>query len=269
MGASSSKSSSKPVDMTPQAFKNLQQPFANLLTDVMNSFNASGGAQALTQGYKGDLVAPITEGETQALDQLNQQTNGQNLNSLIQEGNSAENAAASVQKLGVGGDPNDPLLSAYIKAAQRPTQQALEETLSRTLPGRFALAGQQTQPQSSSAFDRAAAIATRGAADAMGDIGTKISYQDLAAGRDRTATAQQGAMDRSLTAQKQQVDQTVQNLQSQALPRLINDMGIERGIDAFNARMTALLGGLGIAGGTTTPVISTKSSSSSGGFNLK
>lgn len=282
MGASSSKSSSKPKDMTPQAFKDLQQPFADVVGQLLGQLGDSTMGGDIANGYQGQTVAPITKNETSTLAQLQGQTSNANavdttaLQNAAQEGSSSAAAAQAVKALGIGADPNNPLLKAYIEAAQRPTQQALEETLSRTLPGRFTAAGQKVQPNSSSAFDRAAAIATRGTADALGDIATKISYQDYDAGQNRTMTAQQAALDRgqsATTAQQQiqtaEVDNTVKNLQAQALPRLIQDLGIERGMDVFNNKVNSLLGTLGVAAGTTRPVISSSSSSSSGGFNLK
>jgi len=199
-----------------------------------------------------------------------------------------------------GYDPNseNPFLAAAIQAAQRPTLQGLTETLTRDLPGRFTQAGQFTQPQGSSAFDRAAAIATRGASDAMGDIATKLSYQTTSdqlnrafqanqsarAAEDTSNQAQlarqnqnsQNAQDRQIQAaglapqvSKQQVDNMVSNLQAQALPRLIQEYGIERGMDEFNNRMNSLLSVLGIAGGVTQPTVSQSSKSSQAGVSLK
>jgi uncharacterized membrane protein len=197
-------------------------------------------------------------------------------------------------------DPNseNPFLAAAIEAAQRPTMQALTETLSRTLPGRFTQGGQFTQPQGSSAFDRAAAIATRGAGDTMGDIATKLSYQTTADQLGRNFQAQQaarGAEDTALQGQlardqeskegaasrqiqaagiapqvsQAQVQNLTANLQAQALPRLIQEYGIERGMDEFNNRMNSLLSVIGIAGGVTQPTVSSKSESSQAGVSLK
>ncbi len=42
----------------------------------------------------------------------------------------------------------------------------------------------------------------------------------------------------------------VQNLQAQALPRMIDDLGIERGLAVFNQRTQALLQVLAIVGGS-------------------
>jgi hypothetical protein len=348
MGFSAGKSSSKPVDMTPTAFKDLQQPFANVIGGLIDQY-LPGAAGDMIQGYQGATTAPVGAAEQAALTQLQQYagqigTGGtgtgaggsgitpaqqQLLDSTMQSGSTPQATADFVGGLGLeaqaqpsladfvsgvggasqtgaySGDPNNPLMTAYIQAAQRQTQQALEETLGRTLPGRFAAAGQQTQPGGSSAFDRAAAIATRGTADALGDIATNISYQSLQGAQAReaaaleaelarrgqtglqtqqlTATAKQNQLDRALGASEQQtqaqvaqsqvtsqdVDTMIKNLQAQALPRMVEDLGVERSMEVFNNKINSLLSTLGIAAGTTRPVVATQSGSSQVGMNLK
>lgn len=262
-----------------------------------------------------------------------------------------------------GGD--NKFSDAYIDQAQRRTMENLTETLDRTLPGRFTQAGQIVSPRGSSAFDRAAAIASRGATQEMGDIATRINYQALESARGREADAlgaelgrrgeenaryaqaQQAQLDRAMqipgmTAQlnnlnaqtnntyanmgqtqantaltmanslgqeaqtnyiqgaqtnntnaqtgllnaqtgtqnaqtgmigsqvkSQEVDTAIKNLQAQALPRLIQDMGVERGMEAFNNQVNSLLAVLGIGAGVTRPVVSQESNSKSGSFSLK
>lgn len=204
----------------------------------------------------------------------------------------------SAQTTGYQMGEQNPFLNAAIEAAQRPTLQGLEETLSRTLPGRFTEAGQFKQPGGSSAFDRAGAIATRGASDALADIATNLSYTMYEAERGRQFEAQEGAraredaqmkgeLDRifgarenernrqneaaglTSTVKAQEVDNMVKNLQAQALPRLINEFGIERGIEQFNNQVNTLLAVLGIAGGVTAPTIGNSQKSSSMQASIK
>lgn len=442
MGGSKSSSSSKPVDMTPEAFKALQGPFGEVLGNMIGKYTP-GGVDAIMGGYKGPTTAPITGNEQNALNQINQTATkaGQPqtpTNSLAQptqvpgaaqqqtpaylqqlqqqslqtpqtaQGPSqqskdlmaatgatgtAPGAANFVQATGTGnankgsiadftagnaaasqtgafGGPN-PFSGAFIDQAQRRTMENLEETLSRTLPGRFTQAGHIVQPQGSSAFDRAAAIASRGATQEMGDIATRINYQSLADAQNREATAMgaeqarrgegdartdaaiQAQLDRAMqipgmeaqienlganTSQvlgtlpgqfadtalrlsqtrgqeaqtgltnaqtgtqnaqtgkvaadtdatkaatkgqdaqtdltrsqigTQEMDTMIKNLQAQALPRLIQDMGVERGMEAFNNQVNSLLSTLGIAAGVTRPVIGNESSSKSGSVQLK
>lgn len=346
MSANASRSSSKPVDVTPKSFKDLQQPFANTLRGLLDQYNSSNAGSNLVSGYTGPTAAPISSGEQAGLAQtqglannigsgnagnVNTQADKNVNNALTQAGASTGNIADYANALmganknptssltssnfladlnGASGgvfstDNNNPFLQAAIQAAQRPTLEGLTQTLTRDLPGRFTQAGQFVQPGSSSAFDRAAAIATRGTANALGDIATNMSYSNYndAAARaaaalgqyttgqqqansqtqQLTAEQQQQAVSNSLAAQNQNnqnattastvqgqdINNSIANLQAQALPRLIQDLGIERGTEAFNNNINSILAGLGIASGVTRPVVANSSSSSSGGFGLK
>lgn len=317
MGGSKSSQSSKPKDMTPEEFKKLQGPFAGVLGEMINKY-VPQGTDAIMGGYKGPLTTQPTSAETgilQQMQQTQQQTNPAVNATLANTAASGMTPGAvndfvgqlgfqPQQSLGQFGQDlagasgtgafstsaDNPFLKSYIEAAQRPTLQGLEETLSRTLPGRFTQAGHLIQPKGSSAFDRAAAIATRGATQEMGDIATRMSYQAAEAARGREADAlgaelgrrgqmsqlEQGAkqqqLDRALQVpqiQQQQMDSMIKNLQAQALPRLISDLGIERGMEAFNNQVNALLSTLGITAGVTRPVISQESSGKSSSFQLK
>lgn len=330
---------------------------------------AAGPSQAAKDLMASTAATGTAQGATDFTGQLGIKNN-QSLNAFT-----GANQAAS--KTGAFGGPN-PFSDAYIDQAQRRTTQNLEETLSRTLPGRFTQAGHIVQPQGSSAFDRAAAIATRGATQEMGDIATRINYQSLADAQNREAAAMgaeqarggeadarfdaatQAQLDRAQaipgmeadiagknaqtdytlgqlpgqfadTALKlsqtrgqeantgltgaqtgltnaqtgtqyaqtgkvkadttltnaqtstqdaqtdltrgqigtQEMDAMIKNLQAQALPRLIADMGVERGMETFNNQVNSLLSTLGIAAGVTRPVISQSSESSGGSVGLK
>lgn len=415
MGIGGSSSSSKPVDMTPKAFKQLQAPFASVFASLLgfgppgagqsgngtgwtqdgkggwvfnptggavttttssgNQFGGTGGSRGLrpswmgprdatalgsggnrfnTMGnnqptttttiapgtgtqstdpnqilagipkYQGDITSEIGANEQAILDQLMQSMGGGSgsttagptqqaqdyLNQVMsgsfmpgqanQAGMTqfAQMLQGAAQTPGYNANEANPFLDAAIRAAQRPTLQGLEETLSRTLPGRFTEAGQFKQPGGSSAFDRAGAIATRGASDALADIATNLSYATMEAERGRQFEAQEGARSRedaqmkaeldrifgaregergrqneaaglTSTLQTQEVDNMVKNLQAQALPRLINEYGIERGIEQFNNQVNTLLATLGIAQGVTAPSIGNSQKSSSAQLSLK
>lgn len=231
------QSSSTPTDVTPPEFSALRSPFASALQTQLQT----GGPS-----YSGPLNAPIGANETSTLQQLMGQT-GPNtarsgyLNNVL-SGNYLP-----------GGQNQNPFLESLIKSAQRPTFQGLEETLSRTLPGRFTQAGQFINPQGSSAFDRASAIAARGASDTAGDIATKLS----AGAYDTERNLQQQAVPLS----QAEVDTTVKNLQAQALPRLIQELGIERGLAEFQRRTSSILDLLKTIGGVTSPSIAQTSQS--------
>jgi hypothetical protein len=202
------------------------------------------------------------------------------------------------------GQAQNPFLQAYTQAQQRTTMDQLTQALTRDLPSRFTAGGQFVQPQGSSAFDRAAALASNGAANAMGDIASNIGYNAYASDRALQAnaindqqnrelqaatgtagnalTAAQGNQSTDLAAQTQnqntgmaqvagqqagvglqqaQIDTMIKNLQAQALPRLIQEQGIDRGVDAFNQQMNSLLQVLGITANVTQPTVANSSKS--------
>lgn len=240
----SSTSTSKPKDMTPDEYVGLRDPFAQSLLSMLTS---SGGPS-----YTGPLNANITGNEQDLLRQLMGMTGaGTQRSGVI--GNTLSGAYLP------GGAQANPFLEAAIQAAQRPTLQGLEETLSRTLPGRFTQAGHFTQPQGSSAFDRAAAIATRGAADAMGDIATKMSFGAY--------ESERGRQQEAISLDRAEVDTTISNLQAQALPRLIEELGIERGLQEFQRRTATLLDVLKTIAGVTTPTVANEQKSTSTGHS--
>lgn len=288
----SSSQSSEPVDVVPGALKGLRRPYANLIQNLL----AGGGKQATgvlfrdmydketrqamgrnqRRTIKGQiaatqaipnyqtatgnpLVAPITSGEQSIVDKITQ-------SATSPTGNTAQIDQYLKDVIGgnylPGQEGNNPFLQAAIEAAQRPTLQGLEETLGRTLPGRFTLSGQQTQPRGSSAFDRAAALATGQTATALGDIASQISFGAYEGERGR----QQEAVGLS----QAQVDTTVKQLQAAALPRLIQDLGVERGLAEFQNRTEQLLKLLAVV--TQTPLVQTgqksQSESSGLGFNF-
>lgn len=230
-----SQQSSTPQDMTPDAFKGLQGPFAQFLQQMLQQ---QGGPK-----YGGPLTADMSGNENSLLGGLMNPTNGNNRQGLL---NSTMNGNF------LPGQPGgNPFLESAISAAQRPTLQGLTETLTRDLPGRFTQAGQFVQPEGSSAFDRAAAIATRGAADAMSGIATNMSYQ----GYNDERTRQMQAVPLS----QAEVDTTIKNLQAQALPRMIQENGIDRGIGLFKDQTQQLMQILGILAGVTQPTIASSS----------
>lgn len=225
-GGSTSKQDSRPVDTTPDELKKLREPFVSGLTDVIQG----GGAPA----YGGQLTAGLTEPERGGLigtEQAAFDPTRKNLLNYTQAGGFLP---------GQGG--SNPFLEAAIKAAQRPTMQGLEEVLGRTLPGRFTAGGNFTQPQGSSAFDRAAAIATRGAADASGDIATKISSGAY--------ESERGRQQQSIALGQGEVDTMIKNLQAQALPRLIEQYGLDQALKLFQDRTSSLMQALQIAAGS-------------------
>ncbi len=245
-GGSKSKSKSSPVDITPDAFKDLQGPFADVLRQLIGG--GGGDVQGGIPIAEGPFAAPVAAGEQTLLDQLLAKATGGST-SVSQDllGQTASGAFLT----------ENPFLQSQIETAQRTSLQGLEELLTRVLPGRFTQAGQFTQPEGTSAFDRAAAIATRGVAQSQADIASNLAFAGFESERGR----QQEAAIALPQVTEAEVNTLISNLQAQALPRLIEQFGLEAGTEAFNQQINALLQVLAITSGTTQAVSGQTSSS--------
>lgn len=252
-GSSSSQSSvsqSGPVDVTPPEFKALRGPIADALRGFIGGPLPQGGG-TFDPSTSSIYAAPITSQEAQYVAGLAPgadplQTASQNYINKVLSGAFLP-----------GGSQANPFLQATIQAAQRPTLQGLYDTLSRTLPGRFTANGQFIQPQGSSAFDTAAALATGRVSQTLGDIATNI-----AGGAYNTERQlQQGAV----PLQQADVQSTISKLQASALPRLISQYGIDQGLKAFQDRIRTVLSAIQIAEGLPLTAIANQSTSASSG----
>ena len=223
-------------------------PFATSLGGTVNALGTNLGGGLPT--YSGPLSAPIGANESNVLSQLmgSTGTNSPNTGYL--------SSVLSGQYL-PGQPGGNPFLQDAITAAQRTTMDNLTDVLGRTLPGRFTSAGQFTNPQGSSPFDMAAALASRSAGHAMGDIAANMSSN--AFGMERQNQQQAVALN------QQEVQNTVANLQAQALPRMISELGIERGLSLFQTNISGLLQLLQTLGGITGTAIGNTSSGTSTG----
>lgn len=243
-----SESSTKPVDMTPKPFKEVRDPAADILKALFS------GGQANPLGGLGDPTpaptAPIGANEQAILDQLMQQTGPNSQAAQLLQKTLAGNFLP-----GQGG--SNPFLQSAIEAAQRPTLQGLTDVLSKTLPGRFVQAGQFVNPRGSSAFDSTAAGLTRDVGQQLSDIATNMSFGGY--------ESERGRQQEAIKLSQVEVENSIKNLEAQALPRMIQELGIERGMDLFKTKITAILQALGVATGTTV-IASEGSSSSSNGI---
>lgn len=236
-----STATSTPINFTDPALKGLSPDLANALKGLIGGYSAIGSDPNAGQG-KPVVQAGMSDQETNLLGKL--------------AAPGAEAAAYIKRVLGgefLPGQPGaNPFFDAAVRAAQRPTLEGLTETLTRALPGRFTANGQLIQSNEggqggSSAFDRAAAIATRGAANAVGDIATKMGNEQYTNERQNQNVA--AGLDQA------QVDTTVKALQASALPRLIQQNGIEQGLALFQQQTKNLLDLLKTIGAVQAPVI--------------
>ena len=246
------KSKSTPVDMNYEPFQTMSPAVANRIKSVIMPEGLSG-----VPGYEGRLYAPITAREESVLGKA--VTAGTQNPFLASSNRLLEDTIA-----GRYVDPgSNPFLTAYIRASQRPLQQAFEES---TLGDRatFTNAGQNLNE--SSPYARARAIANRGLADAMGDVSTKIGT----AVYDRERQIQAAAPTQASDLQTAELARNVQALSAAGLPRLIEEQGIERGLDIYKQRLAALQNILGLSVTATRPVVAQESSAkgSSWGFGI-
>lgn len=244
-----SSSSSKPKDVTPPEIQGLRGPFAQAIAGLLGFGPSTNleGIPSFSASTGNPMVAPMAAGEQDMLTRL--LAEGQGRADLLNKTTSGHF---------LPGSPGaNPFLDAAIRAAQRPTLEGLEETLGRVLPGRFTQGGQFTQPGGSSAFDRAAAIATRGAAQSMGDIATNLTFG--------VTEAERGRQQQAISLGQEEVKTTISNLQAQALPRMIQDLGIERAQAEFKNRIAALLQALATVTAAPLTTIAQESKSSSTG----
>lgn len=242
-GGSSSTSTSTPTNMNP---------FTSSLGGSVNTLGNSL-AGGLPQ-YTGQLAAPMSGNEGSTLATLMQQTG--------QGGGVAgtNDYLANVLKGNMmpGSPGGNPFLQSAITGAQRTTMDNLTQTLSRSLPGYFTANGQMISPNNngqggSSAFDYAASNATKGAANAMGDIAANMSNNAFNTG----VQQQQGAAQLS----QAEIGNTVQNLQAQALPRMIQQLGITNGLQLYQTNLSGVLNLLNTLGGIAKPVVGQDSQS--------
>lgn len=219
------------VDTTPQAFGELRRPTSDALRNIL-----SGGGQ---QAFSGQMTAPVTGTEQQLLDQIMGQS--QPSGAAQQSMQTLEQAAAGQ---GLSPDSN-PFLAATIQSAQRPL---IEQFNDETLPGlraQFAQAGQQIQGEGSSPFQMAQARASSGLANALGDVSTELSGQNFQQERQRQLQAATAIPE----VERAQLDQSMRALEAQALPRLVEQFGIDRGLEEFRRRQETLMQAIQLAGG--------------------
>jgi len=257
-GGGSKTKGTKPKDLTPALFAGLRPEIAAALEQLIATGGAGFGEAPSATGGAGinaPLVAPITAAETSTLGQLGA---GVAPSATATAGNDLLLRTIQGQFL----DPaSNPFLAAAIQAEQDRLAENFRLIEAPLLQSRFTRAGQSIQPQGSSAFDTAAAIGLRGLSSAQGDIATRLLAENFA----RERGAQQQAVTQTQQISSDETQRLVQSLQAQALPRLIEQHGIDAGLEEFRRRMEMILAALGIGGQLASPTIA----SSGGGSTTK
>lgn len=249
------QSTSTPSNYTDPSLTALAPGLAQFLQQTMNSFSKQTANAGNPATATPTPQAPVTGQEQNILSTLG---------SEVAPGNAAQKYINDV--LGgnyMPGSPNgNPFLAATITAAQRPTLDNLTQTLSRALPGQFTAAGQSINPNSgdnggSSAFDRAAALAFQSAANTSTDIASNIGSNAY-----NTGVAQETA---AAGLDQAQVQTTIQALQASALPRLIQQNGLDQGLALFQQQTANLLDVLKTIGAVQAPTLAATTQSTGSG----
>jgi hypothetical protein len=192
--------------MTAPQFQGLRSPLTSVLGGLLGLpedsliFQGNKGDQVRATGnplagipqYQGQFSAPMTGNEGALLQQLMSQ--GGVRQGLLDQtlGGQFTNVQAN------------PFAQGLLDQGLRKIGETYEQVLGRTLPGQFTKAGQMVQPGGSSAFDRAAALQSRGFANALSDFATNFSSNVYEGERARQQEA--------ITLSQQEVDTTVKNL---------------------------------------------------------
>lgn len=243
--ASVARSQNNPVDMTPNEFVAMR---GNVSNELQNIFG--GGAQQ----YEGPFTAPASDAEMNQLSVLN---------SMARGGGSLESLIGSELEKTISGGYADPESNPYLRSTADAAKRGLTESLDQAdLENRalFSRAGHKIQE--SSPFSTAQSLLGRSYANAVGDVETKIYGDNLQQERDRMQMATQMGTE----FEQMRFVRGLDNLKAQELPRLIADLGIERGISQYNEFMEDVMEALGLATSAASPTLGQEGSSTQVGI---
>lgn len=231
-------------DVTPREFMGLRDDVASRLGEFMQT----GGPS-----FEGEFTADMTGQEQQLLSQVGRSSQFQ---PSEQTGQAMETLSSTAQGEFLSPDSN-PALQQSIEAAQRPVIQQFEQEAMPRLRSEFTQAGQRIQPQGSSPFDRAAGIAQQGLTQELGDISSEMTAQNFQQERDRQQQAAQAVPQLGMQMGQQELESAIQGMEASALPRMIEQQGIDRGLEEFRRQTDAMLSSIQAAGQLSTPTTET------------
>jgi hypothetical protein len=271
------------LDITPDAFKNLRGQIANLISGA-----TSGKTPLSVSGVPaapGPYAAPMTDQESALVNQLFGRAGGTvpqaSLDQILSQftaGNTPLQQAGQQDILKtLGGSylspESNPYLAGTIKAATDPITQAWNEQVLPNLKLGFTKAGQTITGLGSSPFDKAAALASNDYLSQIANTSANLAGQNYQSERDRMLQAlglgqaqtgqqigaqtsnlasQQAQQQQNLAERANQTQELVTTLQSVALPRLIEQYGIDQGTQEFRNRLNTLMQLLNMQAGLST-----------------
>lgn len=238
IGAGGGSSKSRARDATPTLFKR-ERPF------VLSQLKRQIGGNV--PGLEGPYVAPLSQGELTGLDALQANVFGD-------AGLGAAQDAYLDQVLTQTGE--NPFLQATIDAAIRPV---IENAQLQELRDRSAFTGAGQKIQGSSAFAEDRANAVRDTERTVGDIASQIAFQEFENRRQQQLQAVELANSR-FAEQRQAIS-------ALALPRLVEQLGIDRANEELVRRFQVMERALSQLVQLASPRIVTLGSSTQGQAN--
>jgi len=226
------KSSSRPKDLTPKEFR-LKRGF--VADNLVN--RAEGGGPE----NNGPFASPVTRAEQFGLDSLQEGVFGAS-------GLGADQDAAIRNALS-GGQEN-PFLQDTINAATRPI---IENAQLRELQDRNLFTGAGQKIQSSSAFTEDRARSLNDTQRQAFDVASQIAFQDY-----ERRTRQQIE---AVTLANNRFAEQRESIAALALPRLVEQYGLDGANAEINRRFTAMENALTELGNLTSPTVGNKSDS--------
>lgn len=248
-------SSSKPGDYQAAPYQAARPGIADALTQVLQGLTGSVNPAGpdLSPANTSQYAAPLTGQQTGLIDQA--------VGSVQPGGNPLLDAATGMLTKTLNGDylspSSNPFLSATIQAAQDPVMQNFSRTIVPQLLARFTAAGQQVQGGGSSAFANAANTSASDLERNLGNISAQIAGNNYTAERGNQLTASGQAN----TLANDSMTRLNSALQAASLPQMVNDLGIQRGLDEYNTRMSSVLTAIQTALAGTQPVVASKGKS--------
>lgn len=237
------------VETTPEEFAELRRPVSDLLQGIFGT----GGPE-----FRGDFTAGLSDQEKQILSQIGGLGGGTALG-----GQSSDFLSSVIGGEFLGPDSN-PFLGDLIDQLQGREIKNYERVTLPRLRSDFTASGQRIQPESSSPFDTAAAFSSSDLLDRLAGISTQVSAGNFEQERQR----QQQAVTQAGQLTQQNLDQAIQSLQASALPRLIEQLGLDKGLEEFRRRIDLIMQALQTGGALSLPNVATLPGTPGTGGNL-
>lgn len=233
----------------------------------LNPFMAGGQS---TSGGQNPLVAGLTPEQMQMV----QKAFGLGMGGSNMEAGAQAGITSMLDPTYAGQLAQGPETQKAITAATNPLVSAFNQTTLPGLAGQFTASGQRVNAASrndpnnamgvqgygkgSSAFGKASAMAQGNLLDQVGKVAGGISNQAY-----QTGLAQQSqAINQSMAMSQTQVKNLVDSLQAVALPQMIQQYGIDKGVQLFQDQLKTVLSALGLGGNISQPAIGYEQESS-------